>query len=114
MRSIDGDVPLEDMRTVHDNIRSDELIMRLAAAPARIRAMVMRELIWILSVGLGVGIPIALAATRVIESRLFRRTRKRSDDPALRNIITIPNRRGRRLLASPASLQSRPPGRLAL
>jgi putative ABC transport system permease protein len=36
MRSIDGDVPLEDMRTleeqVHYNIRSDELIMRLAAA----------------------------------------------------------------------------------
>jgi putative ABC transport system permease protein len=36
MRSIDGDLPLEDMRTleeqVHYNIRSDELIMRLAAA----------------------------------------------------------------------------------
>jgi predicted permease len=112
MRSIDGDVPLEDMRTleeqVHYNIRSDELIMRLAAAfaalattlamlglygvmangvarrtreigirmalgaaPARIRGMVMRELIWILGIGLGLGIPLALAATRVIESRLF-------------------------------------------
>ena len=112
MRLIDGDIPLEGMRTleeqVHDNIRSDELMMRLAAAfaalattlsmlglygvmangvarrrreigirmalgaaPARIRAMVMRELIWILGIGLGVGIPIALAATRVIESRLF-------------------------------------------
>jgi putative ABC transport system permease protein len=112
MRSIDGDVPLEDLRTleeqVHYNIRSDELMMRLAAAfailattlsmlglygvmangvarrrreigirmalgaaPARIRAMVMRELIWILGIGLAIGIPIALAATRVIESRLF-------------------------------------------
>jgi predicted permease len=112
MRSIDRDVPLEDMRTleeqVHFNIQSDELIMRLAAAfavlatvlamlglygvmahgvarrtreigirmalgaaPARIRFMVMREMIWILSFGLGVGIPTALASTRLIESRLF-------------------------------------------
>jgi ABC-type antimicrobial peptide transport system permease subunit len=93
---------------VHYNIRSDELMMRLAAAfaalattlamlglygvmaygvarrrreigirmalgaaPSRIRAMVMRELIWILAIGLTLGIPAALAATRVIESRLF-------------------------------------------
>jgi predicted permease len=112
MRSIDADVPLEDLRTmeeqVHSNIRSDELIMRLAsafavlatilammglygvmahgvaqrtreigirmalgAAPARICAMVMRELVWILGFGLGVGIPVALASTRLLESRLF-------------------------------------------
>ncbi|MBZ5725613.1 MAG: ABC transporter permease [Acidobacteriia bacterium] len=112
MRSIDRDVPLEDLRTleeqVHFNIRSDELVMRLAAAfaalatllamlglygvmahgvarrtreigirmalgaaPAKIRAMIMRELVWILSFGLGVGIPAALASTRLIESRLF-------------------------------------------
>jgi putative ABC transport system permease protein len=112
MRSIDGDVPLEDMRTleeqVHYNLHSDELMTRLAAAfaalattlamlglygvmaygvarrrreigirmalgadPARIRSMVMRELVWILGLGLGAGIPLALAATRVIESRLF-------------------------------------------
>jgi len=112
MRSIDRDVPLEDVRTleeqVHYNIQSDELIMQLAgafavlatvlamlglygvmahgvarrtreigirmalgAAPARIRSMVMREMIWILSFGLGVGIPTALASTRLIESRLF-------------------------------------------
>jgi putative ABC transport system permease protein len=112
MRSIDADVPLEDVRTmeeqVHSNIRTDELIMRLAAAfamlatilammglygvmahgvaqrtreigirmalgaaPARIRGMVMRELVWILGVGLGVGIPAALASTRLVESRLF-------------------------------------------
>jgi putative ABC transport system permease protein len=112
MRSIDRDVPLDDLRTleeqVHFNIRSDELIMRLAAAfavlatvlamlgmygvtahgvarrtreigirmalgaaPARIRTMVMRELVWILGFGLGVGIPAALASTRLIESRLF-------------------------------------------
>ena len=112
MRSIDRDVPLEDMRTleeqVHLNIGSEELIMRLAAAfallatilamlglygvmahgvarrtreigirmalgavPGRIRSMVMRELVWILGLGLGVGIPTALACTRLIESRLF-------------------------------------------
>jgi putative ABC transport system permease protein len=112
MRSIDRDVPLEDLRTleeqVHYNIRSDELIMRLAAAfavlatvlamlglygvmangvarrtreigirmalgaaPARIRALVMRELVWVLGFGLGIGIPAAVAATRLVESRLF-------------------------------------------
>jgi predicted permease len=112
MRSIDGDVPLEDLRTlaeqVHHNIRGDELIMRLAvafaalattlamlglygvmaygvarrrreigirmalgAAPAGILSMIMRELAGILAIGLGLGIPLALAATRVIESRLF-------------------------------------------
>jgi len=112
MRSIDRDVPLEDVRTleeqVHVNIGSEELIMRLAAAfavlatilamlglygvmahgvarrtreigirmalgaaPARIRSMVMQELVWILGLGLGVGIPTALASTRLIENRLF-------------------------------------------
>jgi ABC-type antimicrobial peptide transport system permease subunit len=45
--------------------------MALGAAPGRIRAMVMRELGWTLVFGLGVGIPAALAATRLIESRLF-------------------------------------------
>jgi ABC-type antimicrobial peptide transport system permease subunit len=112
MRSIDRDVPLEDLRTlddqVHYNIRSDELILRLAAAfatlatslamlglygvmaygvtrrtrefgirmalgaaPRKIRSMVMRELIWILGFGLGTGIPAALAASKLVESRLF-------------------------------------------
>ncbi len=46
--------------------------MALGAAPARIRSMVMRELVWILGFGLGIGIPAALAAvTRLVESRLF-------------------------------------------
>ncbi len=45
--------------------------MALGAAPAKIRSMVMRELIWILGFGLGVGVPAALAATRLVESRLF-------------------------------------------
>jgi predicted permease len=112
MRSIDRDVPVEDLRTlgdqVHYNLRSDELILRMAAAfaalatslamlglygvmaygvtrrtrefgirmalgaaPRRIRSMVMRELIWILGFGLGTGIPAALAASRLIENRLF-------------------------------------------
>ena len=112
MRSIDRDVPVEDLRTlddqVHFNLRSDELILRLAAAfavlatslamlglygviaygvarrtrefgirmalgaaPRRIQSMVMRELIWILGFGLGTGVPAALAASKLIESRLF-------------------------------------------
>jgi putative ABC transport system permease protein len=112
MRSIDRDVPLEDFRTltdqVHFQIRNDELLLRLAAAfallatslamlglygvmahgvarrtrefgirmalgaaPARIRSMVLRDLLWILGFGLGAGIPVALASTRLIESRLF-------------------------------------------
>jgi len=112
MRSIDRDVPLEDLRTlddqVHYSIRSDELILRLAAAfaalatslamlglygvmaygvtrrtrefgirmalgaaPRRIRSMVMRELFWTLGFGLGTGIPAALAASKLVESRLF-------------------------------------------
>jgi predicted permease len=112
MRSIDRDVPLEDFRTltdqVHFQIRNDELLLRLVAAfavlatslamlglygvmahgvarrtrefgirmalgaaPARIRSMVLGDLLWILGFGLGVGIPAALASTRLIESRLF-------------------------------------------
>jgi ABC-type antimicrobial peptide transport system permease subunit len=112
MRAIDRDVPLMDFRTledqVHYNIRSDELVLRLAsafavlatalamlglygvmahgvarrtheigirmalgAAPARIRTMVLRDLVWILGFGLGLGIPVALACTRLVESRLF-------------------------------------------
>ena len=112
MRSIDPDVPIQNLRTleeqVHFNIRQDEFIMRLAAAfaalatllamlglygvmahgvarrtreigirmalgaaPARICSMVMSELLWILGFGLGVGIPAALATTRLVESRLY-------------------------------------------
>jgi putative ABC transport system permease protein len=112
MQSIDRNVPLEDLRTlddqIHYNLRSDELMMRLAAAfaalatllatlglygvmansvarrtreigirmalgaaPGRIQSMVMRELVWILGFGLGIGIPAALASSRLIESRLF-------------------------------------------
>ena len=33
--------------------------------------MVLGDLLWILGFGLGVGIPAALASTRLIESRLF-------------------------------------------
>ncbi len=112
MRSIDRNVPLEDLRTlddqVHYNLRSDEVMMRLSAAfaalatllailglygvmansvarrtreigirmalgaaPGRIQSMVMSELVWILGFGLGIGIPAALASSRLIESRLF-------------------------------------------
>ena len=33
--------------------------------------MVMRELIWILGFGLGTGIPAAVAASKLVESRLY-------------------------------------------
>ena len=112
MASIDRNLPLEQMRTlddqVHYNLLMDELMVRLAAAfavlatllamlglygvmahgvarrtreigirmalgagPGRIQRMVMRELLWILGFGLGIGIPAALAASRLVESRLF-------------------------------------------
>jgi len=112
MRSIDSDVPIEDLRTlddqVHFNLRQDELILRLAAAfavlattlamlglygvmahgvarrtreigirmalgaaPRKIHAMVMRELLWVVGFGLGIGIPAALAGSKIVESRLF-------------------------------------------
>ncbi|PYT14607.1 MAG: multidrug ABC transporter substrate-binding protein, partial [Acidobacteria bacterium] len=45
--------------------------MALGAAPRRIGSMIMREIVWILGFGLGVGIPAALASTRLIESRLY-------------------------------------------
>lgn len=45
--------------------------MALGAAPGRIRTLIMRELVWILAIGLGVGIPAALAGARLTASRLF-------------------------------------------
>jgi putative ABC transport system permease protein len=112
MRSIDSDVPLEQMRTmeeqVHFNLRQDELMLRLAAvfavlatilamlglygvmaygvacrtreigvrmalgaAPARICSMIMGEWAWIVAIGVGFGIPVALACVRLIASQLF-------------------------------------------
>jgi len=112
MRQIDRNLPLDDMRTlddqIHYNLRDDELALRLAgafallatllamlglygvmahgvarrtreigirmalgAAPGRIRSLVMRELIVILAVGLGIGIPAALAGARLTASQLF-------------------------------------------
>jgi putative ABC transport system permease protein len=112
MRSLDSSVPLQDMRTmeeqVHFNLRQDEMILRLAAAfallatilamlglygvmahgvarrtreigirmalgaaPAKICSMIMRELTLVLIIGLGVGIPAALACTRLVSSQLF-------------------------------------------
>jgi ABC-type antimicrobial peptide transport system permease subunit len=112
MRGIDRNVPIEDLRTlddqVHFNLRQDELVMRLAGAfavlatvlamlglygvmahgvarrtreigirmalgaePGRIARMVMRELGWTLGMGLGIGVPAAIMATTLLESRLF-------------------------------------------
>ena len=112
MAQIDRDVPLQDMRTltgqVHENVRNDEIALRLAgafavlatllamlglygvmaygvarrtreigirmalgAAPGRIRSLIMSELVWILGIGLGLGIPAALAGAKITASQLF-------------------------------------------
>ena len=112
MTSLDRDLPPENLRTLDDtiqlNIRSDRIVLQLAAAfailatalamlglygvmahsvarrtreigirmalgaePGRIRAMVMREMLWILGIGLAVGVPAALALARYTESQLY-------------------------------------------
>jgi predicted permease len=45
--------------------------MALGAEPGRIRSMVMREMLWILGIGLAVGVPAALALARYTESQLY-------------------------------------------
>jgi ABC-type antimicrobial peptide transport system permease subunit len=45
--------------------------MALGAGPGRIRRMVLREMLWILGIGLVTGVPGALALTRLTESQLF-------------------------------------------
>ncbi|HJZ97854.1 MAG TPA: ABC transporter permease [Candidatus Solibacter sp.] len=110
--NIDHDLPAENLRTMEEqvrlNIRTDRLILQLAAAfavlatllamlglygvmahsvtrrtreigirialgaaPGRIRAMVMREMTWIVALGLITGIPAALVLTKYTESQLF-------------------------------------------
>lgn len=53
--------------------RTREIGIRLAlgAKPASIRGMVMREMLWILGIGLVLGIPAALALGRLTESQLY-------------------------------------------
>ncbi len=45
--------------------------MALGAAPARIRGMVLRELLWILGIALAAGIPAALVLAKLTESQLY-------------------------------------------
>jgi putative ABC transport system permease protein len=45
--------------------------MALGAKPGRIRLMVMRELLWILGIGLAFGIPAAIFLSRLTESQLY-------------------------------------------
>jgi ABC-type antimicrobial peptide transport system permease subunit len=112
MRNIDPDLPLENLRTldqqVRRNIRNDEIVLQLAAAfailatalamlglygvmahsvtrrtreigirialgapPARIKSMVLREMSWILGIGLLVGVPAALALSKLTASQLY-------------------------------------------
>jgi ABC-type antimicrobial peptide transport system permease subunit len=112
MRNIDPDLPLENLRTLNQqvrrNIRNDQMILQLAAAfailatalamlglygvmahsvtrrtreigirialgapPARIRTMVLREMSWILGIGLVIGVPAALALSKLTASQLF-------------------------------------------
>ncbi len=53
--------------------RTREIGIRVAlgAQPGRIRGMVMREMLWILAIGLAAGIPAALALARLTESQLY-------------------------------------------
>ena len=112
MRRIDADLPIENLRTLDDqvrrNIRNDRIVLQLAAAfailatvlamlglygvmahsvtrrtreigirialgaaPLRIRTMVLREMLWILAIGLALGIPSALALSRLTRSQLY-------------------------------------------
>jgi ABC-type antimicrobial peptide transport system permease subunit len=45
--------------------------MALGAEPGRIRWMVMREMLWILGIGLATGVPAALMLARYTESQLY-------------------------------------------
>jgi len=112
LASLDRDLPAENLRTLDDqiklNIRSDRLVLQLAAAfailatalamlglygvmahsvarrtreigirmalgaePHGIRWMVMREMLWILGIGLATGVPAALMLARYTESQLY-------------------------------------------
>jgi putative ABC transport system permease protein len=112
MRSLDPDLPLENMRTLDDqvrrSIRNDRIVLQLAAAfailatvlamlglygvmahsvtrrtreigirialgapPARIKKMVLREMLWILGIGMATGIPAALLLARLTKSQLY-------------------------------------------
>jgi predicted permease len=53
--------------------RTREIGIRLAlgANPGAIRRMVMREMVWILGIGLIIGVPAALALARLTESQLY-------------------------------------------
>lgn len=112
MRSIDANLPLEELGALDErvgrSIRSERLILQLSAAfailatalamlglygvmafsvtrrtreigirialgakPAAVRAMVMREMLWILGIGLTLGMPAAYALGKVTESQLY-------------------------------------------
>ena len=45
--------------------------MALGASPGRIRGIVMREMLWIVGIGLALGVPAALALARFTESQLY-------------------------------------------
>jgi putative ABC transport system permease protein len=53
--------------------RTQEIGIRMAlgASPTQIRGMVMREMTWIVGIGLALGIPAALALARYVESQLY-------------------------------------------
>jgi predicted permease len=112
MRSIDSNLPLEDVATldatVAQSTKNERLILQLSGAfavlatglamlglygvmafsvarrtreigirlalgadPASIRTLVLREMLWILGIGLSVGVPSALALGRLTESQLY-------------------------------------------
>jgi ABC-type antimicrobial peptide transport system permease subunit len=53
--------------------RTSEIGLRIAlgARPSAVQALVMREVAWLLAAGLVIGVPGAVAASRLVQSQLF-------------------------------------------
>jgi putative ABC transport system permease protein len=112
LRMLDANLPLDNLRTMEDQVRLNTFVTRgiaqnigvsatlatalammglygvmaysvirrtreigirmaIGAKPARIREMVLREMLLILAIGLALGIPVGLAASKVMESLFF-------------------------------------------
>jgi hypothetical protein len=87
VQQMDSSMPVYEMKTpeaqLDETLRSDRLIAvrsagfgLLATVLAsiglyRVMALVMREVVWLLSIGLGLGIPAAMALGRLVSAQLY-------------------------------------------